>query len=429
MLRSMKAMLGLGLLGAVLLLAESRPVAAQTESEPTEEAGASETESTAGQQPRFGGPNQVENQIRLDEDKKPLLERWADWKVGLVEDKGLSFGIDYSAVYLAADDSPGKDSASSGMMRFFGSWDLVGRDSGNTGAFVWKIEHRHKYTDIAPGSFGFELGYVGLIEPPFNDAGLILGNLYWRQRLLQGRVALLGGWVDATDYVDVYALASPWTGFMNFVFSTGSATIPVPNQGVGFAAGGMITEKLFAIGGFADSNSDPSKPVDGVESFFDEHEYFKHIEFGWTPSKDQIYLDNFHVTLWHADERVAAATPSGWGANVSFARYLGKKWLPFFRAGYADDGGSLLERSLSTGFGYQRTPGKNLLGFGFNWGEPSESSFGPGLSNQLTAELFYRWNISREIALTPDLQYIKDPALNPEQSSIWVLGLRARLAL
>jgi porin len=314
------------------------------------------------------------------------------------------------------------------MVRFFGSWDLVGRESGNTGALVWKIEHRHKYSDIPPGSFGFEIGYVGLIEPPFSDAGLILGNLYWRQRLLQGRVALLGGWVDATDYVDVYAMASPWTGFMNFVFSTGSATMPVPNQGIGLAAGGMITDKFFAIGGFADSNSDPANPGDGFDTFFDEHEYFKHLEFGWTPSKDQIYLDNFHVTLWHADEREATLTPEGWGANISFTRYLGKKWLPFFRAGYADDGGSLLERSLSTGFGYQRTPGKNLLGFGFNWGEPSESSFGPGLSDQLTAELFYRWNISREIALTPDLQYIKDPALNPEQSSIWVLGLRARLA-
>ena len=34
----------------------------------------------------------------------------------------------------------------------------------------------------------------------------------------------------------VYALASPWTGFTNFSFSTGSNTIPVPNQGLGAAA-------------------------------------------------------------------------------------------------------------------------------------------------------------------------------------------------
>jgi porin len=43
--------------------------------------------------------------------------------------------------------------------------------------------------------------------------------------------------------------------------------------------------------------------------------------------------------------------------------------------------------------------------------------------------VFYRWNVSREIALTPDLQYVKNPALNPDQDSIWVFGLRARFAL
>ncbi len=35
------------------------------------------------------------------------------------------------------------------------------------------------------------------------------------------------------------------------------------------------------------------------------------MEIGWTPSEDRIYLDNAHLTLWHADERVEATTPSG----------------------------------------------------------------------------------------------------------------------
>jgi hypothetical protein len=31
--------------------------------------------------------------------------------------------------------------------------------------------------------------------------------------------------------------------------------------------------------------------------------------------------------------------------------------------------------------------------------------------------------------VTPDLQYIKNSALNPDADSIWVFGIRARLAL
>jgi len=51
------------------------------------------------------------------------------------------------------------------------------------------------------------------------------------------------------------------------------------------------------------------------------------------------------------------------------------------------------------------------------------------LSDQLTSELYFRWNLSPQFAITPDIQYLKDPALNPEEDSIWVLGVRARLAL
>jgi porin len=382
--------------------------------------------------PTFGGPDAVENQLREDAevDRPSLFEGYFEWKAGLVEKHGLSFSVDYSAVSLGADDSPGDDEAAGGMIRFFGAWDLVGRGTKNTGTFVWKVEHRHSYSDVAPSGFGFELGYIGLIEPPFSDQGTRLTNLYWRQRFADGRVTLLGGFLDATDYVDVYALASPWTGFLNFAFSTGTTTLAVPNDAaLGFAAGAMVTDTLFLIGSLSDLNADPTEPGETVDSFFSDNEYFKSVEIGWTPSQDRIYLDNVHLTLWHADERVEASQPSGWGANLSWTTYLDGRWLPFVRAGYADDGGSLTQKSVSVGFGYQPNPGKNLLGLGLNWGEPSQDTWGPGLPDQYTAELFYRWQISKAIAVTPDLQYLEDPALNPDADSIWVFGLRVRAAL
>jgi porin len=386
-------------------------------------------DSEDSQGPSFGGPDAVGNQLRDDAavDRPTIFERWFEWKDGLTEKRGFSFSVDYSAAFLGANESPGDDRASGGMVRFFGSWELAGRGTKNIGAFVWKIEHRHAYTDIAPGGFGFELGYVGLFVPPFSDQGARLTNLYWRQRLAGGQVTLLGGFLDATDYVDVYALASPWTGFLNFAFSTGTTTLAIPNDAAfGMAAGAMLTDNLFLIGSLSDLNADPTDPSETVSSFFSDHEYFKSIEIGWTTAQDRIYLDNIHLTLWHADERVEAVQPSGWGANLSWTAYIAGKWLPFVRAGYADEGGSLTQKSVSVGFGYQPNPGKNLLGIGLNWGEPNENTWLPGLPDQYTTELFYRWQISKGLALTPDLQYIKNPALNPGASSIWVFGLRVR---
>lgn len=81
-------------------------------------------------------------------------------------------------------------------------------------------------------------------------------------------------------------------------------------------------------------------------TFFTDNEYFKHIEVGWTSSQDRIYLDNVHVTAWHADQRDAAGVPDGWAIDFSAAKFLNEKWMPFLRPGYADDGGALWEGSV-----------------------------------------------------------------------------------
>ena len=219
-------------------------------------------------------------------------------------------------------------------------------------------------------------------------------------------------------------------GFLNFAFSTGTLTIPVPNDAtLGAALGGMVTDQIFLLGGLVDRNADPTKPFDGFDTFFNDNEYFASVELGWTPSHDRIYLDNAHLTYWHADKREEAGEARGWGLNFSITRYLAKRWLPFIRAGYAEDGGSLMQKSVSVGMGYQPVPKGDLLGFGLNWGEPNEDTFEPGLRDQYTAEVFYRWQLTPQLAITPDLQWLRNPTLNPEEDQIWVLGIRARLAL
>ena len=382
----------------------------------------------------FGGPDSVPKTIEKDEaDKRPVfetgfLDAYHEFKKRLTENTGFSYGVDYSAVYLGASDSPGKDDSSGGMIRFYGSWDLAGRDSGNTGTFLWKVEHRHRYGTLAPSDFSFELGNVGLFEPPFSNQGLRLTNLYWRQRFLQGRVAVVAGFLDATDYVDVYALASPWLHFMNFAFSTGTATMSLPNDAlIGIAAAGWVNDKLYLMGGFGDTNSDPTDPLEGFDTFFTDNEYFKHVEIGWATGEDRFFYDNVHLTLWQADERDAAQVADDWGINFSFSHEY-QKWRPFVRAGWADEGIALMKKSASAGCGFSPGAGSNLLGFGVNWGEPSQS-FGTNLDDQYAVEAFYRLQLSDETALTTDVQLLLDPALNPKDDSIWVLGIRARIAL
>jgi porin len=363
---------------------------------------------------RWGGPNAVENQLRDDAavDRPTLFERWFEWKDGLTEKHGFSFGVDYSDGPVLRFLGPGgpRDKKYWSLRVESGAPAQLHRRGAQRLRFQPRIHRAHRTAVLGPGYPSHQ---------PLLAAATRRGTRHPPRRLL-----------DATDYVDVYALASPWTGFLNFAFSTGTTTLAVPNDAAfGAAAGAMLTDNLFLIGSVSDLNADPTDPGETVDSFFSDHEYFKSVEIGWTTAQDRIYLDNVHLTLWHADEREQAAQPSGWGANLSWTAYLAGKWLPFVRAGFADDGGSLTQKSVSVGFGYQKNPGKNLLGVGLNWGQPNEDTWGSGLRDQYTAELFYRWQISKAIAVTPDLQYIRNPAFDPDANSIWVFGLRVRGAL
>jgi porin len=380
------------------------------------------TQDTVRAHPSLAGPDQVDNQLATDaQPKDPLinfgfLDGYFAFKDDLKEDSGFGFGVDYTATYFGASSGLEADNAGSGILRLFGSWELVGRESGNTGAFVYKIEHRHAYTDVTPKFLGFNLGYTGMFAAPFNDDEFRVTNLYWRQALGGGDFVLLGGFLDATDYVDIFGLGSPWLHFMNLAFSTGAASIALPNDGLlGLAGAAWLSDHVYAIASIGDNASDPTDPFSGFDRFINVNEYFTSAEVGWTTSQDRAYFDNIHVTYWHSDQKSEAGDPSGWGLNVSGTWLFDSRWMPFLRGGYAKDGGSLLQKSISTGVGYQWIPGRDVLGL-------------EGLQDQYTIELFWRWQLGSQLAVTPDLQLLINPANNPEESSIWVFGVRGRSA-
>lgn len=201
---------------------------------------------------------------------------------------------------------------------------------------------------------------------------------------------------------------------------------------LGVAAGAWLTERIYIIAGLEDLNSDPNSPFREFNTFFGDHEYFKHLEIGWTGSSwEEYYFNNVHLTLWHSDERQAIGVPEGWGGVLSLTKSFGERWQVFARGGLADGGGGLLENAVSVGFGYQpqldsASAPADQLGVGFSWGDPNDNVFGAGTDNQYGIETYYRSQITREFSITPSVQVLINPALNPTNDSICVFGLRGR---
>lgn len=359
----------------------------------------------------FSGPEQVDNRIKEDEKdrQRPLKER--------LKDEGINLAIDYSAVALKVDESlpDTNDSASGGMLRFYGSWDAT-----STGSLIWKVEYRHSYTETEPRFLAFNAGIIGLEVPPFSDQGTRLTNLYWKQKFNDGKATIMAGFLDVTDYVDVYAVASPWTGFFNFAFSTGSTTMVLPNDAtLGLAAATMLGDNFFVIGSITDMEADATKPFEGFDTLFSKHNLFSSLELGWTSDQSNIYTDNIHLTLWHTDESEIQGLESEKGVNFSMSRLYGS-WLPFLRAGYADKGVMLgIDRSVSAGFQYYGLGNKtNNLGFAVNWANDVATN-----EKQTIAELFYFMKLGEYFELTPDIQWID----TPQNGDRFVYGLRARV--
>ncbi|WP_412555627.1 carbohydrate porin [Shimia sp. MIT1388] len=336
---------------------------------------------------------------------------WFAWKDGLAEN-GFKFNFDYLALGQWSDLNAAEDSAAGGMFRFYGNWAAT-----ENGSLTFKLEHRHAYTDVAPQNLGFAAGATFMPGTAFNDNGTLLTNLFWTQRAPEGGWSFQFGQIDITDFLDVYGAVSPYSAFQNLSFST-NPTINAPNPGLGMAGGVWLGDTVYAVGSVADANADPSDPGFDV---FDHGKLFKSLELGVTSARDRIYFDNVHLTLWHIDTDASKNRAEDYGASFSAAWFVDNTWLPFLRAGVADQGTGLYKRSLSTGLAYY---GRNTdaAGVGLNWAESATST-----QTQFTAELFYRFSLSSGLQITPSIQVIDNPLDNPGLGTVTVLGLRTRL--
>jgi len=378
----------------------------------------------------LGGPQSVGAQLEEDAAQRRTMSRRPGVDAlfdpvetsleRLQEISGLQVGLDYQALYQSATDSlTNQDQASSGSVRMFGKWALLGRDTGNTGSLMFLLEQRHElWTELTPAQLGGDLGYLGITGTTFSDSGPSLTTLYWEQSLADGNAGFVAGQIDPTDYIDILGYANQRTTFLN-LSTLVNPTIALPDPGVGFGAGAMLTDQIFAKGLVTDANGS----LTDVAFFPDGSEFFTYGELGWTPARDERFLTNIHVGAWHVDERVEAGVPESHGVIVSANVTIDDVFMPFVRAGWSDGDAPFYSAAVSGGFLYYLSRYRDLMGFAAAWNEPATA----GLPDQTTLEAFYRYQFSDNIAITADAQLLLNPALNPDEDQIAVFGMRTRI--
>ena len=431
------------LLATTVSIFVALPAFAQEAAEEGEEPAADVEVTQSGYEdlPQFGGPESVTAELkRNDAERESIyqfdglqrnLAPYFDWKRRQQDENGFAMGFQYYMLYQKASDSLAgeDDDALGGIFRFQGSWTLFSKDNGNLGRIDYRVESRSNIGGFsAPGSLGGRTG-VAALAPGFaysDNFDTDLAVLNWTQIFADGRFGYAVGRLAFDVYLDAFPFQTFSRGFLNRSFILNPT---VPTTGIGAIGGvikGFVSDNVWVGAQMHDANAASG---DFDWDTLDEGEWLKAVEVGYTPSFGQRNSHRVQFTYWQKDARQLAGTPKGSGWAISAAWQLNDTFFPFARFGHSDGGGGVAaEDAFSAGVEIKRRFDQ-VWTLGAGWAKPSEQTFGPDLDYESVIETSYKFQLSKNFSLTPDFQMIFNPATNPEESSIWVVGVRAILTL
>ena len=166
------------------------------------------------------------------------------------------------------------------------------------------------------------------------------------------------------------------------------------------------------------------------DNFFDGN-FFKSIEVGYVPSMAERYFRKLSITYWHTDSYKSAGgsdISSGEGLAISAHWFFKNRFMPYARFAFSNGNGenAFYKKDIQIGHGL-RFKSHDILGIGLSWAETNKPDVKD--KDQYTAEVFYRFNLTAHLEITPDFQYIINPTFNPDKSSLTYLAIRGRITL
>mgnify|MGYP001819247015 CR=1 FL=1 len=300
-----------------------------------------------------------------------------------------------------------------------GTWTPSGANQPRAPRLSFTVDHRHKFSEIPPSGMSGQIGYAGSSSVIMGDTGWDLVSLFWNQpfKSCDGLCGFAAGRLDPNEFLYVYSFSNPWAGFMNNEVVNVTA-LPQPQSSWGVVSGSYFTDTVYGIVSVSDANGTAD---DNLEWFEDGNELFSAIEVGWVPYRETRLDKKASLTFWHVDERETKGIDSGRGLNLS-ASWLFGDWNPFMRIGWSEGEAPTYNENVLGGFRKRMRNGADWLGMAYSWGNSAKD-----LGIQTSTELFYSYYLARDLALTVDYQYIKNPLNNPKHDSVSLVALRLRM--
>jgi len=359
-----------------------------------------------------------------------LMDPWFAWKRTFQQNTGLSIGGSYQVLWQNYSSSLlNEHNSVGGKLTVNLSYPLLNAGRPDALTFDVAIEDRRPIgTSLAPLQAGLSTGSMVPTAATYGQFDLGISQAYIRQNLFDNRFQYTVGKIFAPNFIDAYPFFDDNRQFLSQAFST-SPTIASPLRGFGAVAAWYPTETgLYVKPGVFTTHSDDTGST--VGDFFNKNENFYMLEAGWSglarsgvpiQARGPMDSDNIHLTGWYRDPQ-EGGTARAYGAAFNANYMYGDNLMWFTRAGWSS--GWFIDRAVSVGIGWRPTDHfADLFGVAVGWVSPSNST----LRTQNISEIFYRYQLTSNLAITPDLQFIQRPPLSPGRSELWVLSVRARM--
>lgn len=382
--------------------------------------------------PGEGGESGIDELEELQEPETPILDsRTFDSPSSILRSKfdtlyestGLRLGFAATALGLAANgaDDP---SGSAYDIDFMTGWTLVGRGTPNTGVLVATGEFRDRMGSDPASAVGPELGTLINTVNAFNDRDWVARDAYWLQRFYGGRLRILVGRADTSDFVGQQPMQNVNTMFANRSFSA-NPTVPFPGHGPTIGVSVRPNERYYVTGGIANGyNNTRNSGFDTI----DDGDFFYSAEAGWTPEVAGWGAGRYAVMVWHIDSRTrnGFSSPSDDGISLVAGQQFGNRLQAWARYAYADAGTTNIRSVAQAGIGYSGLLGSpsNMTGLAISYAEPRSDAS----QSEKVIELFQRVQLSRFTQFSIGTQLVLDPGNNTDLNQAELLYARLRHA-
>lgn len=329
----------------------------------------------------------------------------------------LNLAVAYTTLYQGATRAPRPTAG--GAFELFGVWVLWDGGDHEFGFLGFQTAAWQRFTDVAPGNLGSEIGVAIPTATDFTPFSFSLTQLYWEQQVAGGQLAFRIGKLDMDDSFDDYWLKGVDFYFVNNAFSSNPA-IALPARGLGVIGSVDLGRGFYLLAGASDAEARDNGS--GVSTAFDDSRFFTIGEIGWDGVTNGLGEAEAHLTVWNSP--AVPGQDRGWGiATTTFQEFRGI--VPFARYSYSAGQATGLRHLASLGLGLDGLAwgADDAAGIALAWAKPSEGT----ARSQVSGEIFYRLQVTPHLQLTPGYQIFVTPSFDRTRDVVGLVEVRARV--